>query len=417
MRQSAVILTSVLLAKTGLTTGEIGQYETLLYLGTVLTFFWVNGLLQGIAPLFGNMGEAERKVFTFNVFALFCAVSAVLFVVLFFGKPIALPLLTGLNDAPHFGLFCVYLLLNLPAFPVEFFYLVRGQSWQILAWGAASFGLHLVALFVPIWLGWGLGGGILGLVWLAGLRFLWAAGLVFRLSKPILDRDLLRKYLRFAAPLMAATMAGHLVLMFDNWLVGWWYGDAATFAIYRYGAKELPLAPALALSLGTALVPQLTADLPAGMAALKASSRRLFHWLFPGTIVMIFAAKPLFPVVFNSDFAASAPIFSIYLLITATRVLLPNAIILAKNAPQLALRASLCELAVKVVLGFVGIYFWGLAGVAASAVLAFWVEKLLLMWWLERDFGVKTRDWLDVQTYLFYVAAMLAAFGVSVFVG
>jgi len=44
MRQGAVLLGSVLLAKSGLATSDIGVYELLLYIGTILTFFWVNGV-------------------------------------------------------------------------------------------------------------------------------------------------------------------------------------------------------------------------------------------------------------------------------------------------------------------------------------------------------------------------------------
>jgi hypothetical protein len=41
MRLGAVVLTSILLAKSSLGIAEIGGYELLLYIGTTLTFFWV----------------------------------------------------------------------------------------------------------------------------------------------------------------------------------------------------------------------------------------------------------------------------------------------------------------------------------------------------------------------------------------
>ncbi|MCY7327426.1 MAG: hypothetical protein LH618_02625, partial [Saprospiraceae bacterium] len=62
---------------------------------------------------------------------------------------------------------------------------------------------------------------------------------------------------------------------------------------------------------------------------MKRKSLWLMHLLFPVTVVLLFVSKPLFPLLFNPDFAASAALFNIYLLLTASRVLLPNAIMLA----------------------------------------------------------------------------------------
>ncbi|HNM25016.1 MAG TPA: hypothetical protein PKL15_06280, partial [Saprospiraceae bacterium] len=160
MRVGSVVLTSILLAKSRLSLAEIGVYETLLYLGTVAAFFWVNGLLQGLTPVYSRLDESARKRFVFNSFLVFCGIAALLFLVLVLGKPIALPALTGRPDVAYFPLFCAYLLFNLPSLPVEYYYLLRNKPGQIVWWGAATFSLHIAALFVPVQLGWGLEGGL-----------------------------------------------------------------------------------------------------------------------------------------------------------------------------------------------------------------------------------------------------------------
>ncbi|MEZ5032210.1 MAG: hypothetical protein R2787_12460 [Saprospiraceae bacterium] len=40
-RQGATVLIAILLAKSDLSLGDIGQYEQLLFLGYTLTFFWL----------------------------------------------------------------------------------------------------------------------------------------------------------------------------------------------------------------------------------------------------------------------------------------------------------------------------------------------------------------------------------------
>ncbi len=410
MRLGTAVLTGILLAKSGLPTAEIGAWEMLLYLGTTLTFFWVNGLLQGIAPVYSKLGEEERKSFIFNHFLLFCSISAALFLLLFLGERWIAPALTGLTEVPHFKLFALYLLLNLPTFPVEYFYLLQERPRSIVVWGVVSFGLQVVALFVPIQMGYGLEGGITALVILSGLKFLWTAGLALRIGRIGFDKKIMVYYLVFCAPLLLSNVVSNLMLLFDNWLVGWHFGDPAVFAVYRYGAREFPLATALVSALGVAMIPLLTTSPKDGLAELKAKSRQLMHWLFPLTIILLCISKPLFPIVFNPDFAASADLFNIYLLTLASRVLLPASIVLAKGDSRSIFWVSIVELCVKFVLGFIFLQIWGLPGLAFSVVLSFWVEKLGLIWVLEKKHGVRTADWVDWKWYLGYGVALGAVF-------
>ena len=134
-RLGAVILTSVLFAKSGLPVTDIGAYEMLLYIGTMFTFLWVNGLLQGIPPVYAQLDEDARKAFIFNNFLVFCCLSALLFLILVAGQSWMVPFLTGQPELPYYTLFCTYLLLNVPSFPVEYIYLLREQPRQIVVWG------------------------------------------------------------------------------------------------------------------------------------------------------------------------------------------------------------------------------------------------------------------------------------------
>ncbi len=413
MRLGSAVLTGILLAKSGLPTAEIGAWEMLLYVGTTLTFFWVTGLLQGIAPVYSKLGTEERKRFIFSHFLLFFGIAAALYILLFFGEKWIAPALTGLPQVPYFHLFALYLLLNLPTFPVEYFYLLHERPRSIVVWGIASFGMHLLALLIPIKMGYGLEGGITALVILSGLKFLWTAGLALHFGRLSFDKKLILSYLLFCAPLMLSNVVSNLMLLFDNWLVGWHFGDPAIFAVYRYGAREFPMATALVSALGTAIIPLLSTSPSAGLAELKVKSLRLMHWLFPLTILLLCISKPLFPIVFNPNFAASAALFNIYLLTLASRILLPASILLAKGDSRSIFWVSVAELCVKFVLGFIFIQTWGLPGLAFSVVLSFWVEKLGLIWLLEKKYNIRTSEWLDWKWYLGYSVALLGGYWIS----
>jgi len=412
LRLGSVVLTSILLAKSGMEVAEIGAWEALLYLGTVAAFFWANGLLQGIPTVYARLEPSERTAFMFNVFLVFAAIALLVVSAMWFGRQWAVPTLTGLDRLPFLNWFCLYLFFNLATLPVEYVYLLREKPAALLGWGSVSFGLYVVALVAPVSAGLGLEGGIVCLALLGLLRFLWAIWLLFRFGSWEWRPDLLRQYLRFSMPLVLNLLVGSFVLLFDNWLVGWYFQDEATFAVFRYGSREFPIATALATALGTAMIARITLQETAGLAEIRHKTRRLFHLVFPPTILLLFLSEKLFPVVFSPEFASAAPIFNIYLLLTASRVLLPNTVVLAKGHSQAILLVGLIELVLKVVLGFLFIHWWGLAGVAWSAVLAFFWEKIGLIWYLEKRLQIPTGDWLDRRLYAVYVAALFAAWAV-----
>jgi O-antigen/teichoic acid export membrane protein len=131
------------------------------------------------------------------------------------------------------------------------------------------------------------------------------------------------------------------------------------------------------------------------------------HLLFPLAMALMILSPTLFPVVFNPDFAASAPVFNVYLLVTASRILLPASLVLAMGQPRVIYYVGLLELAVKIITGFVFIHFWGLPGVAWSVVVSYWIEKIGLIWYLETKQHIKTKNWLDLRTFTLYSVLLL----------
>jgi O-antigen/teichoic acid export membrane protein len=416
MRLGTAVLTGILLAKSSLTLSEIGTWELLLFMGSTFTFFWVNGLLQGLAPSHGALEEADQKSFFFNVFVLFCGISGLLFLVLVLGERFWVPILTNLKDLPYFKLYCGYLLLNLPSYPVEYIYLLQKKKWHIIAWGLASFGIYLLAFFVPLFAGLGLGISLKCLIVWSAIKLVWALRLVFESSRIEINFPACRHYLLFSFPLMLSGIVSNAMLLYDNWLVGWYYQDTSIFAIYRYGARELPLASALLIALSTSMIPRFVESQAIGMQELKAKTLRLMHLLFPLTMLLLCTSHWFFPRLFNPGFEGSAELFNIYLLALASRVLLPTPILLSKGESGVIFKVSLAELGIKLVLGFCFLHFWGLVGLAWSVVLSFWVEKIGLIYVLESKYAIRTKYWLAWNWYIFYTLGLGLVYGINLLV-
>jgi O-antigen/teichoic acid export membrane protein len=408
MRVGSAVLTGILLAKSQLSTADIGTWEALLFIGSFVIFTGVNGLLQGITPVYMPESESDRKVFLFNVVLVFVGIGTGVFLLFLFLKSFLISLFTGLPYLLGFEWFALYLLLHIPSLPVEIIYLVQRKPYSILGWGMVGFGLQMLAVFIPAYLGWGLTGCLQMMCLLAGGRLLWTIYLLRQYATATWNTRLIKTFLRLSAPMAANSFTGNLIVFFDNWLVGHWFMNPAIFALFRYGSREFPLTMALSTALGTAMVPVISADNAAGMAELKQRNTRLMHVVMPITLVLLLTANWLFPVLFNPHFADAAPLFQIYLLVALSRVLLPNSILLALGDTRVIFKVGIAELALKIILGVIFIWWWGLPGVAWSVVLANWFEKIALALYLRQKHNIPVQQWLDIRVYAIYAAILVS---------
>ena len=244
MRQGATILIAVFLAKSPLSTEEIGIYEMLLYIGFTLTAFWVTGLMQGFLARYPQLPKEQQPVFLFNAYLLFLLASSLVLALMIWGKAGVLIVLTGQPELPYYELFAVFLWLNVPAYLVENFYLVLRKPRSIFCFGLFAFGLQALAVLAPVFLGYGLLWSFYALLALGILKYAWLALQLARWGAFKLDVGLALRWASLSIPLMLYALMGSFNQSFDNWLVNFWFkGDEHAFAIFRYGARELPLAP------------------------------------------------------------------------------------------------------------------------------------------------------------------------------
>lgn len=416
LRLSAAVLASILLARSPVGIEAVGQFEAMLFAGTVAAFFWANGLLQGIIPRYARLAEAERPVFLFQVFILFGLLSGLVCYAFWAGRLVLFPALTGFLPANGWNWFLVHLWVHLATLPLEHVYALHKRPCALLAWATVSFGGYVVAVALPAFAGWGILGSMKALAALGVLRLLWCVAALRNVVEVAWRPMFWPSYVRLSAPLVANLLVGQAIVLFDSWLVGWYYADETVFALYRYGSRELPLAQALASGLGTALTVRIAAEPVAGLAEMRRESTRLFHRVFPLSIALVFASPWLFQVLFGPPFEPAAALFRIYLLLTISRVLLPNTIVLACGNTSVLLKVGLSELGIKIATGFLFIHLWGLPGVAWSAVLSFFWEKVVLSWYVWKYSGITTSQWLNWPWFSFYSFALLLAWAlVSLF--
>lgn len=411
MRQGASILVAVLLTKTSLSTDAIGTYEMLLYLGGLVSVFWVQGLIQGLLSEYPKLDRREQAEMIVNSYLAFLVLGAGLSALMILGKPWLLSGLAGQDELRYYELFFIYLALNTPPNLLENFFLLWQRPEQNFFYGLVSFLPMVILLVLPPWLGLDFVYSFYGLIGLALWRHGYLLFFVFRRGKWRFRPDLLRRWGRISFPLVLYALLAGINVSFDSWLVSWYYeGDAVRFAIFRYGARELPFVIALSAALSSAMVPRIADHLGSALPEIKSKSRKLFHLLFPLTIVLMLSSGWLFPLVFNTDFSESVLIFNVFLLVLISRLIFSRTILVGLQDNHVILLISVIELLVNILLSWWLIRAFGLVGVAWGSLLAITLEKIMITAYVYYRYGIGWQRYTDLPWLAGYTALLLLAF-------
>lgn len=416
IRYGALFAIGIVLAKSGLSAESIGNYESVLLLTGALTFFWVTGIIQSLLPLFSNSKSFRkdpldsRSPELFNAFALL-----VLFALLASG----LILLTGswLSGFMKEGLnsdlviyISLFVLFQSPASLVEYIYLLEQKGRQLIRFGWIAFGIQFIAVSGAALVGLEIQGVLTALVGSALIRFVWAIFILRKFSVFRLSWAYFKEHLSLGFPIMVSILLSGSAQYVDGLIVTAYF-DPQVLAVFRYGARELPLVALLAHALSNALIPEITQNgLVAGLRALRQKTLGLLRWLFPVSAALMVFSHLLFPLVYDDRFLESATIFNIYLLVIGTRLLFPQTILIALKKTRFLMLASGFELILNIGLSLFLVQLVGIRGVAYATLLAYLFERIFLMVYVNKILGIPVSQYTPIRPHLVWSLLLLLVF-------
>ncbi len=409
VRYGTLILTGIVFAKSTLSQLAIGEYETFVFLAGAVSFFWLNGLLKALLPLASEPKNSGSALF--SSFVLISGFSLLAGIFLYLAHPFFSGFLLKGKQVPELHLLVLYLVIGVPANLVEYIYLVKKKSRHLLVYALISFSVQFLLVILPVVIGRPVSWAMRGLVASSVIRYAWLWGMFVYYSEIRFSVAFAKEHLRLGMPLVAATLLSGSAQFIDGFIVTAHF-DERTFAVFRYGARELPLATLLANALNNAMLPEfgMKEKLKENLEKLKASVARLMHFLFPLTAVLLLASKPLFPVVFNPEFAESATVFNVYLLLVISRLLMPQTILNGLRQTRQIMVASFFELTINVSLSLLFVRFWGIAGIAAATFIAYLFEKLYLAFVVRRNLNIRLSEYHPLKYYAWYSFGIVAIF-------
>ncbi len=409
-RKGAMLLIGIVLAKIGLSMDEIGLFETLMFLAMLLSFFWVESIIKGFLSLFEEYNTEQKAQSYFSLYLLFLGLAALFGIVLWLGQETLIPVFVGEDSIAHLGLLVVYLVVFQPSTITVFIYQLNGQVKEIILYSLLqSIGL-LVAVVVPLLLDLGIGGVFRGMIIFASCLHIVTLITVLRSGRLKLDPGLVNRLLMVSVPLVAYAVIQSFAGVFDAWLVNHHFGSRADFAVFRFGARELPIVIPLTIGVVNLALPLLTRNLNEGLALLKAESRKLMHVIFPLAIFLIMTSRWFFVQIYNQDFEYSAWIFNVYLLLVIPQLLFPQSIFMSKKDNRLLVVVGALEVLINVLLSLWWVGQWGMLGIAMATVVAFVFEKIALIVVCGLRHQVDSNSYVPWTTFLIYSGATMAIF-------
>jgi O-antigen/teichoic acid export membrane protein len=414
-RKAAILIVSIVLAKSGLSLDDIGLYETLMYLGMLFGFFWVESLIKGYLSLYNDWSDKQQASSIFSIYLLFAVLSLILGSAFYLSRDLFLPFLTGHQTLQFFAPFLIYLILYQPTALTPYVLQMKGKIGSILTYSTVHTLLLIGAVVIPLLLGMGLKGAVNGLIIFAAVMHVVSLAILSSQWKSQLSTKLMRTLLLVSAPIVLYSVIQSFSGIFDAWLVSFTFGDKSSFAIFRFGARELPLVVPLVVGVSNLAIPMMSANLNSGLEMVKKESRRLIIFLLPMGAFIMLISHWAFRVVYNPEFVESADIFNIYLLIILSQVLFPQTIFLAKKDNAILVRIAVVEVATNIILSFILVEHYGMLGIAFATFIAFATEKIVLIFLARVRHGISPAQYIPLSIFGVSAILYLLVFVLSVY--
>lgn len=390
---------------------EIGHYEMLLFLTNLLSTFWITGMIQALLPLYSKFNSNNSKTpILFNAFLLILSLAIFSGGLAFIFKDILIGV-EGMNSLPFFNLVVLYIILSAPTLLIEYIYLLKDKPIQMVVYGLISHSLQVLLVLTPLLIDTKIEYSIYGLIAISTIRMIWLLALIAKNSLFKIDLEFIQTHLKQGLPLALKYLISSSGTFIDQIIITANF-DSATFAIYRFGAREIPIVLMMTVGLSNSMLADFgnSGKINIALKELKQKSLRLMHFLFPISIMAILLSKPLFPIIFSPEFSESANILMIYSLLITSRAIFPQTITMGMQRNGVALMASIIEMILNITLSLALFIPFGIEGVAMATVIVYLAEKIFLAYYNQRKLGIPFTEYTPINIYISYSVLTIFAY-------
>ncbi len=302
--------------------------------------------------------------------------------------------------AEHLGSIGVFLLFTLTATVLEIALIAR-KRYRRASFAYVVSDVARAGFFVLPMLLWpGLHTLLLCAIAFAAFRLLAALLLLKREfgSEFRLDVGLLPAQLAYATPFALYVLVEIVQSTFHQYVVSWSF-DAATFAIYSVGCFQVPFVDFLATPASSVMMVRMTEEMrerrPGEALAIWLDiTRKLALVFFPMVALLMATSREIITFLFTDAYAASAPIFALWVTSIALSVLQTDGVMRVHAQIRFLFLVNLVRLALIVALIQPLMAAFGLLGPVLVTLLAMAVAKGLHLLRMKGIMGLRMAELL-----------------------
>src|SRR5437867_456883 len=308
-----------------------------------------------------------------------------------------------------------YLALTLASASFEIILVARGRHTRASGVYALSGIARAAFMLAPVILRPSLESLLAGAVAFAALRLAGMLAYVRREFDAQLrpDAGCLRRQLTYSLPLQLAVCLEVVQSNFHYYVVSRRF-DPATFAAYTIGCLQIPLIDVIAGSACSVMMVKMSERIrdgqPEAILGLWSDTTRKLALIFLPFLGLLFAASgDLIPLLFTNAYAASIPVFRVWLLVLFFATFQPHGVLRVYGRTRFLAAQNMLKLLVVVGLiqGLVSRFH--LAGAVSVTALSALLGKGLSLLRIKRAGKIRVRDLLPWRSLAANLAATAAA--------
>lgn len=400
LRFAALILPAILLSQFLYNRESLGLLESFILFSGIFSFFWINALFTTIMS--DSTHEEEKKSYSSHGFIIVQFVSICILVIIFITNR-----LKPFIDPTLLPLLYFYIFFNNGAYTIENTYLLFNKKTNLLVYGTLYFIGYLLLCSIAIVFQFNIQRYLFALTLVSGIRYLWAWYL-FHTHKNTITFTTAIHLLQKSSPLILSFFIAGIAEYFDSFLVKYKFGNDS-LSVFRYGTREIPFVVLLASSLSVSMIPVLKKEINNGIEELKQRSKYLMHITYPISILLVLSAQYWFPFIFGIQFIESVPLFILSIFLLISRCVFPQTILQSLGERNLLVRISVIELTANILISLFLMYFIGIQGILLGTILAYMIEKVLLIYYVKKLHSISLVSYTPIGTWIFYSILLLAA--------
>jgi O-antigen/teichoic acid export membrane protein len=405
---AAVILISILLVKSGYDTLGVSRYERFLFLANLFSFFWAMGIKNAALSYHASLSKNHQSGFFFNALVLLQSAGLGFGLIAYFLSGFHL-FTAGDFDFNDKLILCLYIILYAPTILAEVIFIIHKKSGILIRYGIFIHGLQLIIIGGGALLDLDISLIIRLLLIVITIRWMYTLYVVFKNSETLFSGKAVKNFSWFALPVIGHMLLSNGMEFIDGLLVNRFF-NPENFAVFRYGARELPFILILISSVVSTAIPAAVKSFDLSAKSVKKHTLRLMHIFYPASIVLIWISPFLFSTFYSEEYLQSAAIFNIYLLILASRIFLPEVFLYGKHENRVLMYFSLIELVLNLSLSLVLLKIHGLQGIAAATVIAYISSKIMMGAFMWFKYGLHPSKYLHLPYYVVYTVLLISSF-------